>query len=808
MSILAIAADGSRHVFPNNTPKSVIDKALLTYTRQQKVAAMQKATNAGVFPGEIYGLGTDAMRTAEMGARGVGDIAHIAGTGATAVGLPSVGNALQSFTPGQDLQNADQKLEQIYTKHFGQLPGFQTGKTLGSLGGALIGGGEVGAGLKGLETLQSLGRFAPLGKLLSKDFISQYLAPNAAAGAITAPAGSQNAVQGAKTGALFSSPFWLTSKLAGPLGRFVGPTIRHLAASFAPDAEKAKMHIYNRMVARELTPEAAAAELKALGPNALPAHMRAFKGLAKKTTSSDSLPGDEMIKKLDAIRADASHRVSKHLEKLTGQTGDTEAMTDALRLKLKSEGHLFEKALSGGGMQALQPQFEAHWSDLGRKELEAQNNIVSAKAGITLAKAKLTQTAGNVYSESAAQQELAVAENTHSIAVQKLADIAKEKADAFERMQQAQKDGSAGKRGAVWSPNINHLMRDEYVKEGMKGGIKELQSDANNKYQTLSLHDFGVTGEDAEGNPIISAVPNMLVIHAAKRGLDVLIDKAGVSGNKTLARILSTKKSQLIEEVSKINPDYKPALAAYEAPNRVIRAVELGKKALTTDSQVTAKQIAALNPEEKAGYLNGLTWAAKNVIDKPSGGPNAAKALFGSPIVQKRIEAAVGGNKKYSAFQKAMEQEMHLARTTAGLLPGGEKAVSPETDASQAAYVARSVENFSVGNPWYGIANLLKGIVPHNTDTYYSELNKHLLANHTPANFQSSLESLTDSQEHTVAGKMDKISQAAKKYGVSAKTVLPVVSRAAGALPGAAQTPLGGMSLGQFGGNGKTGGTP
>jgi hypothetical protein len=808
MSILAKAADGSRHIFPDGTPKSVIDKVMLAYARQQKAAAMQKSMNAGVLPGEVYGMGTDAMRTAEMGARGVGDLAHAAGAGANAIGLHTVGDALSGFTPGQDLQTADQKLEQIYTKHFGQLPGFQTGKTLGSLAGAVIGGGEVGAGLKGLGGLEALGKAAPVGKLLSKDLISQYLAPGAASGAITAPAGGQNAEQGAKLGAAFSSPFWLTSKLAGPLGRFVGPTIRHLAASFAPDAEKAKMHVYDRMLSRELSPADAAAELKSLGPEALPAHMRAFKGLAKKTTSSDSLPGDIMIKKLEAIRADAAHRIAAHLEKLTGQTGDTEAMADEMRMRLKGTGHLFDKALEGGGVAALQSQFEAHWADLGRKELQAQNAVTSAEARITLAKAKLTQTRGVVGSESAARQELASAEAAHGIALQNAADISKEKANAFDRMQQAQKDGSANKRGAVWSPKIAHLMQDAYVKEGLSGGIKELQSEANNNYKTLVLHDFGVTGLDENGQPVISAVPNMLVIHAAKRGLDGLIASAGKSGNNTLRSILTTKKSQLIDEVSKINPDYKPALAAYEAPNRVIRAIELGKKALTTDSQVTAKQVAALNAEERAGYLNGLTWAAKNVIDKPSGGPNAAKALFGAPLVRDRIEAAVGKGRKFATFQKALDQEMHLARINAGLLPAGEKAVSPETDASQAAYVSRSVENFSVGNPWYGAANLLKGIVPNNSDSYYAALNKHLLTEHTPASLQKALENLADTQEHTVAGKIDKMAQSAKKYGVSAKTVLPVVSRAVAGLPGAAITPLGGMALGQGGGGDLPGGSP
>ena len=142
---------------------------------------------------------------------------------------------------------------------------------------------------------------------------------------------------------------------------------------------------------------------------------------------------------------------------------------------------LYEKAFAGGSLAPLESQFQNAFNQAGSQVAQAQKELESAKAAQILAAGKQTQTAGDVYSTFAANQEAKTADGLVQQAQTKLTAAQQQKDAMLAKLQQAQADGTANAPGAVWSPRIQQFLDDPLIKAALPRGIEEqrLESLAN-----------------------------------------------------------------------------------------------------------------------------------------------------------------------------------------------------------------------------------------------------------------------------------------------------------------------------------------
>jgi hypothetical protein len=78
----------------------------------------------------------------------------------------------------------------------------------------------------------------------------------------------------------------------------------------------------------------------------------------------------------------------------------------------------------------------------------------------------------------------------------------------------------------TWSPRLQEFWDHPDVQRGLARGVRRQARDAVGTGRPFDPNDYGITNFNAAGDPIISGVPNMKSIQAAKVGLDEMIDAA------------------------------------------------------------------------------------------------------------------------------------------------------------------------------------------------------------------------------------------------------------------------------------------
>ncbi len=158
-----------------------------------------------------------------------------------------------------------------------------------------------------------------------------------------------------------------------------------------------------------------------------------------------------------------------------------------------------------------------------------------------------------------------------------------------------------------------------------------------------------------------------------KRGLDRIIERE--TDNLTGAvssegRRASKLKSELTEEVDRLAPEYGQARAMWAGPSAVMEAMRSGQRLFNERAEVTARDIARLNPSEKEGFLIGALDAVSQRIGRKIEGQDTT-AAFRSGNAKSQIEAALTATGKKpeevrditSALFSEIEREAAIANT-------------------------------------------------------------------------------------------------------------------------------------------------
>lgn len=144
-------------------------------------------------------------------------------------------------------------------------------------------------------------------------------------------------------------------------------------------------------------------------------------------------------------------------------------------------------------------------------------------------------------------------------------------------------------------------------------------------------------------------------LDALKQGLDDEVSKAFRSGSKKLGGEGMRLKAELIEELDSQNPVYKAARDAWAGPSAIKDAQEKGRKILTTDFELSVRDIKKMTEGEREGYVIGAVRAVRDKVLSSNPDSNTTRAF--RPILKERLRPAFPDDDSFNAFIKVLNDE-------------------------------------------------------------------------------------------------------------------------------------------------------
>lgn len=270
------------------------------------------------------------------------------------------------------------------------------------------------------------------------------------------------------------------------------------------------------------------------------------------------------------------------------------------------------------------------------------------------------------------------------------------------------------------SPEIDRILNTPAGKDAMKAAVKKMQ----NARKLVSVSDKELT-EMAREDGIVTGHGvgkgfKMEFLDYVKKGLDDQIEAAKRSGAKDDARIYSSLKKDLVNEMdsldvtAKAGPNsekvgggaYSNARASWAGPSESIEALDMGRNFMKGDSQLTAKQIKDLSDVDKEFFRVGAVRQVKDIIDNTQDGSDVVKRIFGKKSMRDKLEAAFPSRESYEDFARAMGVEKELG-VSAKAMTSGSRTTPMKAEMDDMSIPLRDVadvaSNAYFGN-WLGVA--------------------------------------------------------------------------------------------------------
>lgn len=222
------------------------------------------------------------------------------------------------------------------------------------------------------------------------------------------------------------------------------------------------------------------------------------------------------------------------------------------------------------------------------------------------------------------------------------------------------------------------------------------------------------------------ATPDVRTLDYIKQGIDAEINELFSAGKSAEARALKDLRSQFVNRIDALVPEYKAARAEYAGDMEVLDALRLGRDEF---NKLDPEQVQNLMANMSKGELNAFrTGVARNLYDQimdPRQNIDAARRLIGSPQTRKAIESTFETPAQRDFFLAALEREAELFSAATQILKGSPTAKRTamkealETRPGIAEAATETVSRGFTGSIVQGVLSLLRKGVP---DEYYAEL--------------------------------------------------------------------------------------
>jgi hypothetical protein len=364
--------------------------------------------------------------------------------------------------------------------------------------------------------------------------------------------------------------------------------------------------------------------------------------------------------------------VNKHVA--TGSAyWTTKALTES---RATGAAPLYEKAFQGGSIAPLQKQFEDAFTESTKEVSDASTEVNRLLNRMTQLKGKAATTS-DVYSAASNQQELRELQRQLDQAEAALNTAQGRKNSVLQVLRQAQADGSANAPGAIWSPRIQQFLDDPVTKPWIARGLKIQRLEALAKGEPFNPTEYAITGTDEQGQPIVGKVPNMRLLNAAKKGMDAAIeenqDKITGRLNED-GRAIDMVRRSFLNELDRLNPDYKAAREYWSGESRSMSAVTWGRSILARSPEENAAEFAQMTDGEKEFAKIGAADLIRERILKSGVSGDEAKAIIKSEWAKQQLRPLFKSNDEFNRFIDSVTRERQMFETKRQVMGGSQTA--------------------------------------------------------------------------------------------------------------------------------------
>lgn len=447
-----------------------------------------------------------------------------------------------------------------------------------------------------------------------------------------------------------------------------------VSSQLVPPDIQAQMLLSRALARDNISPQNAADTLAQFGPK--PAAVMDVGGpaTARLARAVNTLPGEgstQVSQFLAERQADQAGRVLSDISQNLATGGDVYGQAKQLMTERAATAKpAYDAAFEGGSIAPLQDQLRAAVQQATAQKGAVQRQITAIEQN----------NPGALAARGAAgAQTRAQYMDLH----QQLQQAEADRQATLNMFKTAQSDAASNAPGAVWSPRIQQFLDQPEVQQGIQRGLKIQRLEAVGNGTPFNPTEYGITGTDANGNAIISDVPNMRLLDAGKRGLDAMIadNTDAVTGKvNDLGRALTIAKNGYVGELDRLNPLYKTARDAYAGPSASLAALNDGSRFLTMAPEQLADRVSNMSDSEQQFFRMGAARALQDRVGSMADSSDAVKRVFGNATIRKQI-GAVFGQDAADQFAQSMTPEK-IATMTNQFVRGGSNTANKLADVS------------------------------------------------------------------------------------------------------------------------------
>lgn len=197
------------------------------------------------------------------------------------------------------------------------------------------------------------------------------------------------------------------------------------------------------------------------------------------------------------------------------------------------------------------------------------------------------------------------------------------------------------------------------------------------------------------------APPTVQSLDYMKRGLDDVIEAGMRRGSigKTEARALRQRLNETLQKIDAAVPEYAQARGTFAGDSGPIEALELGKGFLTKMTPDEAvMHMQSMSDESREMFRRGAIDQIALALEGVSETSDATRKVLANSLQRKKMRLLFDTDEAFGAFEKAIDDEIQMARTKATVL-GGSNTVNKLADVADMTDISGDdVVNLMTGN--------------------------------------------------------------------------------------------------------------
>lgn len=223
----------------------------------------------------------------------------------------------------------------------------------------------------------------------------------------------------------------------------------------------------------------------------------------------------------------------------------------------------------------------------------------------------------------------------------------------------------------ITSPRLQALLEDPAYKAALKEGLVLEETNARIAGEKFNPYDYGITGYDANGEPILSKVPNLKLLDLMKRSLNSQL-KSGTYSDPVTKRLtergrqLTDLNTNFVNEIDTILGKNHPYARARKVAGdylSVEKATIEGKDFFSKNVEELQRDFGKMTAAQQAAYKDGAVAAARERMGTilETGG-NPYPKLMGKTDDVRRWQQILSP-KEFKNFYESLKAEDLLFKT-------------------------------------------------------------------------------------------------------------------------------------------------